>query len=40
MTEIDESKRKITSLTSRWSLMEKEDENGNWERGVGTGSPM
>lgn len=40
MTEADEAKRKMTSLISRWRLMEKEDENGNWERGVQTASPV
>lgn len=38
--ETDEAKRKMTSLIRRWSLMEKENENGNWERGIRTGSPM
>lgn len=40
MTEIDEAKRKMTSWIRRWILMEKDNENGNWERGVRTGSAM
>lgn len=40
MTELDEAKRKMASSIRRWSLMEKEGENGNWEREGRTGSSM